>query len=579
MIKMGNKPKETGEGTPDGKALIGASHKTLGELLIALKLISPENLKDALIAQQQMGGRLGEILVKRGLVSEADVMAAISLQSNLPIVDLKDQKIDSSVLQLVAEGIARKSTVIPVEVDGDTLVLAMAYPDDVRTMRDIATRSGKRVEAVLALPSEILNAIDLYYKASQEIEHSVGQVATSSAIKEEKAADENVQTPIAQTLELILKEAAKDRASDIHIEPQESNLRIRFRIDGILQDMYALPISIHAPLVSRIKIMSQMNIAEQRRSQDGQMPVKIAEKNIDIRVSTMLTSHGERVALRILDKTMSPISLEEVGFLPEQLEQFRRMLKSPFGTVLVGGPTGSGKTTTLYAALNTFDRKAINIITIEDPVEYEFKDINQTQINNKAGITFASGLRTILRHDPDVVLVGEVRDKETAQIATQAALTGRLVLATIHANDAISVLFRLVDLGIEPYLISPTLIGALAQRMVRRICPYCKTSIKPSAEEEAAFNKELGEVPETVSTGKGCNMCAKTGYRGRVVLTELMTMTESLRRLVLNGASADEVKAAAVKEGMLTMQRDGILKAKLGITTISEVLRTTFSIY
>jgi type II secretory ATPase GspE/PulE/Tfp pilus assembly ATPase PilB-like protein len=567
------------DGSPDHSAVARVSSKKLGEMLIAGNLISQEDLDHALQIQSKDGGRLGEILIRQGLVQPEDIMSVISSQSNVPMVDLKDHKIDPSVLLLVTEEIARKATVIPLELREDILVLAMAYPDDVRTIRDIATRSGKSVQVVLALPAHISNAIDLYYRAGKEIENSVGQMTTAASAKEETIAEVTDQTPIAQTLELILKQAVKDRASDIHIEPQTKNLRIRFRIDGILNDMYSLPISVHAPLVSRIKILSQMNIAEQRRSQDGQMSTKIRNKDIDIRVATMLTSHGERAALRILDKTLSPLSLEEVGFLPEQLEKFKKVLRSPFGTVLVGGPTGSGKTTTLYAALSIFDRKALNIITIEDPVEYEFKDINQTQINTKAGITFATGLRTILRHDPDVVLVGEIRDRDTAEIATQASLTGRLVLATIHANDAISILFRLIDLGIEPFLIAPTLVGALAQRMVRRICPYCKTNVKPSAEEEAAFSKEYKEVPLTVSMGKGCNMCANTGYRGRVALTELMVMSENLRRLVLAGASADEVKTVALKEGMLTMQRDGILKAKMGITTIREVLRTTFSIY
>jgi len=307
--------------------------------------------------------------------------------------------------------------------------------------------------------------------------------------------------------------------------------------------------------------------------------MSVGDKEVDIRVATMATSHGERASLRILDKSITPLALDELGFLPEQLEKFRRTLRSPFGTILVGGPTGSGKTTTLYAALNQFDRREQNIITVEDPIEYKFEDINQTQINPKAGITFASGLRNILRHDPDIVLIGEIRDKDTAQIATQAALTGRLVLATIHANDAISIIFRLLDLGIESYLISPTLVAAQAQRMVRRICPYCKTSTQPSADEEAAYLRELGEVPINVYVGKGCTMCAKTGYRGRVALTEILVMSEKLRRMLLSSASADEIKAEALNEGMITMQQDGMLKAKLGITSYSEVIRATFTMY
>ncbi len=578
MIQLKKNPKFSDESAAAGPGLTRFSRKKLGELLIAKKLIEPADLERVLAIQHSQGGRLGEALIKEGLVSSEDILSAVSLQSNVPVVELKDQKIDPDVLQMVPEEIARKATVIPLELEEDNLILAMAYPDDIHTVRDIATRTGKRVRIVLAFPTDILNAIDMYYRASQEIEKSVGQMSAAAGLKEE-AAELNEQTPIAQALELILKQGVKDRASDIHIEPQGGSLRVRFRIDGILNEMYSLPISVHAPLVSRIKILAQMNIAEQRRSQDGQMSTRVSQKDVDIRVATMLTTHGERVCMRILDKTLSPLSLEEVGFLPEQLEKYRRVLKSPFGTILVGGPTGSGKTTTLYASLNTFNRSTQNIITVEDPVEYEFKNINQTQINAKAGITFASGLRTILRHDPDVVLVGEIRDKDTADIVTQASLTGRLVMATIHANDAISILFRLIDLGIEPVLLSPTLVAALAQRMVRRICTYCKTTVNPSPEEEAAFQKELGEVPAKVSVGKGCTMCANTGYRGRVALSELMVMSENLRRLVLKNASADEVKAAALQEGMLSMQRDGILKAKMGVTTINEVLRSTFTIY
>ena len=578
MIQLKKNPKFSDESAAAGPGLTRFSRKKLGELLIAKKLIEPADLERVLAIQHSQGGRLGEALIKEGLVSPEDILSAVSLQSNVPVVELKDQKIDPDVLQMVPEEIARKATVIPLELEEDNLILAMAYPDDIHTVRDIATRTGKRVRIVLAFPTDILNAIDMYYRASQEIEKSVGQMSAAAGLKEE-AAELNEQTPIAQALELILKQGVKDRASDIHIEPQGGSLRVRFRIDGILNEMYSLPISVHAPLVSRIKILAQMNIAEQRRSQDGQMSTRVSQKDVDIRVATMLTTHGERVCMRILDKTLSPLSLEEVGFLPEQLEKYRRVLKSPFGTILVGGPTGSGKTTTLYASLNTFNRSTQNIITVEDPVEYEFKNINQTQINAKAGITFASGLRTILRHDPDVVLVGEIRDKDTADIVTQASLTGRLVMATIHANDAISILFRLIDLGIEPVLLSPTLVAALAQRMVRRICTYCKTTVNPSPEEEAAFQKELGEVPAKVSVGKGCTMCANTGYRGRVALSELMVMSENLRRLVLKNASADEVKAAALQEGMLSMQRDGILKAKMGVTTINEVLRSTFTIY
>ena len=565
--------------TPDGNGIFTSSNKKLGEILVEKNLITQQDLSAALEVQRREGGRLGEVLIKQGLVSNEDLLLILAGQFKVPIADLKKSEIQAQALALVPEEIARKSYIIPLEVNEDSLTIAMAFPDDVRILRDVATKTGKQILVYIATISDINAAIDLYYRAGKEIQHNLEKMGTTAKAKDDVNVELTAETPVAQSLFLILRQAVRDRASDVHIEPQEDRLRIRFRIDGMLHDIYSLPMSIHNALISRVKILAEMNIAEQRRSQDGQFSINVGMKEIDIRAATMATANGERVALRILDRTLSPLSLEQIGFRPDQLENFLKLLKSSFGVILVGGPTGSGKTTTLYASLNTFNRDTQNIITIEDPIEYRFTNINQTQINPKAGITFAGGLRTILRHDPDVVLVGEVRDMETASIVTQTALTGRLVLATIHANDAISVLFRLIDLGIEPYLISPTLLAAVAQRMVRRICPYCKVKSEALPLEEAAFLKEMGEKPQNMYKGKGCNMCAKTGYRGRVALIEILTMTEELRRLILSGGSSDQIKAQALKEGMVTMQRDGMLKAQQGITTVSEVLRSTFSGY
>jgi type II secretory ATPase GspE/PulE/Tfp pilus assembly ATPase PilB-like protein len=551
------------------------SKKRLGDILIDQGLVTKEELNAVLLIQQAEGTRLGEILIRQGLLTEKDLTEVLSNQLNLPVTSLNKQDVQPGALSMVPEELARKYIVFPLAVVENVLVLAMAYPDEVRAIRDLGTRTGKQVQIVLATKTDINNAIDLFYRSSKAIENSVGQIAAKISNGEESSTKLTSQTPVAQSLDLILKQAVRDRASDVHIEPQENRLRIRYRIDGVLHDMYSLPMSAHGPLISRIKILAEMNIAEQRRSQDGQFSFKNDNAQIDIRTATMSTAYGERVTMRILDKAVSPLSLEDLGFLPEQLAKFKKILNSPFGTVLVGGPTGSGKTTTLYACINQFDRDAQNIITIEDPVEYKFGNISQTSINNKAGITFATGLRTILRHDPDIVLVGEVRDRDTAGIVTQASLTGRLVLASIHANDAVSILFRLVDLGIEPYLISPTLVAAIAQRMVRRICTQCKQPKVPDQDEEALYTKVMGEPPKQLFYGTGCNMCANTGYRGRVPLVEILVMSESLRRLVLTGASADLIKQEALKEGMMTMQRDGMLKAKMGMTSISEVLRST----
>ena len=342
--------------------------------------------------------------------------------------------------------------------------------------------------------------------------------------------------------------------------------------------MFSLPLTGHAPLVSRVKILAGMNIAEQRRSQDGQFSIEVGDRDVDIRAATMETAYGERVALRILDKSLSLFTLPELGFLADALKKYRAMLNSPFGLILVGGPTGSGKTTTLYASINQLDANERNILTIEEPIEYRFMDINQTQVNSKAGITFASGLRAIMRHDPDIILVGEIRDKDTASTAVQAALTGHLVLSSIHANDAVSVLFRLIDLGVEPYLISSTLVGIVAQRMVRRICSHCRAPSQPSVEEQIAYEEEMKEQSTTFYSGAGCNLCANTGYRGRTGLFELLVMSEKIRRMLLSNTSAGDIKAEALKEGMVTMKRDGMLKVKEGITSVSEVLHSVFSI-
>jgi type II secretory ATPase GspE/PulE/Tfp pilus assembly ATPase PilB-like protein len=566
-------------GIPDGSGVLLNSSKKLGEILVDRNLISAVELNAALSVQEQSGGKLGEILIKQGLITSQELLEVLSQQYSVPIAALGKTEISSQSLALVPEEMARRYSLVPMEIEGDVLKVAMAFPDDVVILRDIATRSGKQVRAYIASLTDINNAIDLHYRVGSEIKNNFNEIDPMVRKKEGSELELTAETPVAQSFNLILRQAVRDRASDVHIEPQKEGVRIRFRIDGILHDVYSLPMSVHSALISRIKILAEMNIAEQRRSQDGQFSIQIGAKEIDVRAATMSTTRGERVALRILDKTLSPLTLEEIGFRPEQLEQFRKLLASSYGVLLVGGPTGSGKTTTLYAALNRFNRENQNIITIEDPVEYSFDNINQTQINPKAGITFASGLRTILRHDPDVVMVGEVRDQDTAQIVTQAALTGRLVMATIHANDATSVLYRLIDLGVEPYLISPTLIAAIAQRMVRRICPYCKTKTTVQPSEEALYVQIMHEKPPQLYKGSGCPMCANTGYRGRVALVEILLMTESLRQTLLTGSNSDLIRTQAIREGMITMQQDGLIKAREGITTVFEVMRSTLSGY
>jgi len=377
---------------------------------------------------------------------------------------------------------------------------------------------------------------------------------------------------------MIMAQAVRDRASDIHIEPQEDRVRVRFRIDGILHDAMSLPPTTLEPLVSRVKILAEMNITEHRRPQDGQFSIDVGNRKVDVRAATTETACGESAVLRILDKSMSLFTLAELGFLPEALKKYREMLKSPFGMILVAGPTGSGKTTTLYASISQLDRNERNIVTIEDPIEYRFMDLKQIQVNEKAGMTFAAGLRAIMRLDPDIILVGEIRDSETAKTAVQAALTGHLVLSSIHANDASSVPFRLLDLGVEAYLISSVSVGVVAQRMVRRICHHCRAPDQPSMEERVAYDEEMGQGQVIFYHGAGCNLCSNTGYLGRTGVFELLPFGEGIRRTLLAGASVSDMKAEAIREGMVTLRQDGMLKVKEGITTPYEVLRNVFSI-
>ncbi len=555
-----------------------APKKSLGEMLVEEKLITPAQLESAQTLLRQQGGKLGDILLNQGLVKDEQLAIVLSIQLNLPLIDLKRHTVQPHALRLIPEEMARKRALIPLDIVNDSLMVVMADPEDVRTIEDVKAQTKMRVEVALGVRSDIERAIDLNYRSSGAIEKQVSKFIPASTDKTEDIATSTARTPIAETLDLLIAQAVKDRASDVHIEPQEDRLRIRYRIDGILHDMFSFPLNVHSSLVSRVKILSEMDISEQRRPQDGQFSIKIGGNEVDIRAATMETPYGERVTLRILDKSLALFTLTELGFQSDVLNKYRTMLKSPLGMILVGGPTGSGKTTTLYASINELDRNERNIMTIEDPIEYSFMDINQSQVNTKAGITFAGGLRAIMRHDPDVILVGEIRDKDTATTAIQAALTGHLVLSSIHANDAVGVLFRLMDLDAETASISSTLIGIASQRMVRRICPNCRAPYQPPEDELVAFNKELENQAVTFYHGMGCNLCANTGYRGRIGIFEFLVMSEAIRKMLRSHAGAGEIRTQAIAEGMVTMKQDGMLKVKEGITSISEVMRSVFSI-
>ncbi len=483
-------------------------------------------------------------------------------------------------LQLIPEAMARKYTVVPLEIQGDTLCVTMANPTDILALEALSNQSQMRIEPELGSAEEIQDAIDFNYKAFDEIEKQISTITLQSDKTDERIKiniDGVTDAPIAQVLKLIIDEAVKARASDIHLQPQEDRLRVRYRIDGALHDTLSLPSETTTTIISRIKILANMNIADHHRPQDGHFSLKTKGRLIDIRVGTTPTVYGEMVALRLLDKSRATLALPELGFLPESLAEYENMLKVPYGMILVSGPTGAGKTTTLYASVNRLDHSRTNIITIEDPVEYRFADINQVQVNPRAGITFSSGLRSILRLDPDVILVGEIRDAETANIAIQSALTGHLVLSSIHANDAVGVVLRLLDLGVEPFMICSALIGVAAQRMVRRICPNCARPVDVPLIERMTYRNETGEERDEFHYGAGCDLCAHTGYRGRTGVFEILRMSDELRTMLLNGATVTQLRSQVIKEGMIPLVRDGMFKVKEGITTPSEVLRSAYS--
>ena len=498
----------------------------------------------------------------------------------LPVATGKSAKLTPEVeaLQLIPEVMARRLNVIPISIANNTLTVMMADPTDVFALEAISANTKMRVKPIAGRVDEVREAIDLNYKGYGEIEKQISNVSISDEVTDERLAmDAAFDAPLAQALSLIIEEAVKTRASDIHLEPEENRLRVRYRIDGILHEMMSLPLSINRALISRIKILSDMNIADHLRPQDGQFSFDAKGRFIDIRVATVPVVNGEMAVLRLLDKSRAARGLSEIGFLPASLKIYETMLTAPYGMILSTGPTGSGKTTTLYASINSLDLVGRNVITIEDPAEYRFKNINQIQVNVQSGITFAAGLRSILRLDPNIVLVGEIRDSETANIATQAALTGHLILSSVHANDSASTIARLVDLKVEPFLVATCLIGVAAQRMVRRVCPDCARSMEAPLVEQIAYEKATGEKRTEFQYGVGCEACSYTGYLGRTGIFEIMQVSDDIRKLIVNGANTSEIRNQAVDEGMVSLLKDGMLKVQAGITSPAEVLRSAFA--
>jgi type IV pilus assembly protein PilB len=554
----------------------------LGDVLVRRNVATREQIDEALATQVESGGKLGDILVKQGVFDERVLVEVLADFFGLPVADLRRNKPDTDALELIPEEVARENLSVPVFLDADGLHVAVAEPSAALRFL-LAEKCGHPVRLLIAPLSDIRWAIDANYKAIGGVARLVEafEVEEVSRKKTLDVADQvigDADAPVVQVVDRILTQAMRDRASDVHIEPASDVVRIRFRIDGALTEVLSLPATIGLGLVSRIKIMAGMNIVERRRPQDGQLSTTVDGKEIDVRVATVATIWGENCVMRILDKTRTVLQLKDLGMPTDTHTTYSKVVRSPFGMVICAGPTGSGKTTTLYATLTELNNPTLNIMTIEDPVEYVFPSINQIQTNEQASLTFATGLKSILRQDPDVILVGEIRDVETARVAVQSALTGHFVVSSMHATDAVSALHRFLDMGIESFLIASSVIAIVGQRLVRRICPSCKTVYEPTP-EELAFYEESGGVEKSVFYhGSGCNFCSGTGYQERIGVYELLQMTPEIKRLIVGWATQDELRNLAKKQGMRTLREEAIGLVATDITTIAEVIRSMYTL-
>jgi type IV pilus assembly protein PilB len=551
--------------------------RQLGQILVEDGLITPDQLGEAQEIQRTLGKSLGRVLIDKAYVNERDLVSALAKQIGMEFVDLQEVDVDANAVTRISDAIARRYNAIPIKYDQGKLVVAMSDPANVFALDDIRTITGMDVKPVVATRDDILDAIKRFHRMAEEIEAIAddlgGDVAEEGSLTELRAVTE--EAPIVKFVNLLITQAVNDGASDIHIEPGERDLRVRYRVDGVLHEVMRSPKSIQSGVISRLKIMAEVDIAERRIPQDGRIGLVVGGKPIDLRFSTLPTVYGEKVVMRILDKTAVLLELEDLGFLDHNEKRFRESYIKPYGLILVTGPTGSGKSTTLYATLNVKNSEDVNIITTEDPVEYRLNGINQVQVNNKAGLTFASALRSILRQDPDIVLVGEMRDRETAQIGIEAALTGHLVLSTLHTNDAPSAISRLTEMGVEPFLVGSATDCVLAQRLARRVCRKCveMVDVDRAILKEAGFPDDVVEEAPPVPKAMGCSACGGTGYKGRFAVHEVMTVTEDIERLCVARASSEEIKRMAVSQGMQTLRDDGLAKVLLGRTTIEEISR------
>jgi type IV pilus assembly protein PilB len=551
--------------------------KQLGQILVEDGLITEDQLAHALAEQERIPKSLGRILIDLGLIKEVDLVRSLAHQVGLQFIDLSDYPVDPSATVLVPETVSRRYRALPVGIEDGKLIVAMSDPANVYALDDIRTITGREVVPVVATAGDVDQAIRRY----SQMDGAVEQLAADAAEAAGDALDADLpdvaveDAPIVKLVQVLLTQAVGDRASDVHIEPSERDVRIRFRVDGVLHEVMRSPKNIQSGLISRLKIMADINIAEKRVPQDGRVSIRVGGKQLDLRLATLPTVYGEKVVIRILDKSSVLLRLEDLGILDDAYKRYEASFRKPYGMVLMTGPTGSGKSTSLYATLNILNDAARNIITVEDPVEYRLPGVNQVQVNTKAGLTFASALRSILRADPDIILIGEIRDRETAMIGVESALTGHLVLSSLHTNDAAAAITRLTEMGVEPYLVASALDCVVAQRLARKLCQHCREGYAPEPQElaEAGYPEwQWPEIPELFRP-VGCTRCAKTGYRGRLGMFEVMPVTEEIERLTVERASSEAIRQLSVEQGMQALRDDGLEKARRGDTSIEEVLR------
>ncbi len=572
---------ESARSSSDG----GTQDQTLAKLLVESGQVTPEEMQAALREASATGRKLGEILSELGLVTEEDLIRAMAEEIGLEFVDLNDFSMDLKAIQSIPEAMAKRHQILAIGYRNGVPIIAMANPSNVFAMDDLRTVLGRDIVTVVSSPRQITDYISRMYRHDKEASDAatraaIGQRQADTATERVELTDLHAVTddaPIVKYVNLILRQALQERASDIHIEPTAEDLRVRFRIDGVLHDITRSPKAIQGGVTTRLKVMAELDIAEHRVPQDGRISLNAGSREVDLRVATLPTVHGEKVVMRILDKSNAMLDLGDLGFLPEVQERYKESYRKPYGTILVTGPTGSGKSTTLYATLNVLNTPERNLITVEDPVEYQLPGVNQLQVNNKAGLTFARALRSILRSDPDIILVGEIRDKETATIGIEAALTGHLVLSSLHTNDAAGTPQRLVEMGVEPFLVGSALDCVVAQRLARQLCDNCNEPHEPTADELKLFGWDDADSPPQgkprFRRAVGCQACSRTGYRGRIALHELLVVTEEIERCVMHATSVDDLQRVAIDQGMIPLRHDGLRKAALGLTSLEEVIR------